>query len=100
MKIKRSISNFGSGSGKTAYKSDLFNVIHWYLAKGNQTEISTSLADCRILLDGIYDLASDESCLEQYTVEEIMAIIEEQKEIAYEQGREAKANEIKACLNI
>jgi hypothetical protein len=100
MKIKRSKENLGSGNGITVYESELFSVVHWNSVDSQQTTIECKFANFEILFDGKHEFYSDEMCLEQYKVQEIIAIIEEQKQISFEEGKEAKINEIKKCLNI
>lgn len=100
IKIARTDKDYGGGSGKTIFESDLFCVIVWKASKGVYTELSCVLnSELEIKFDGVHDLDTDEKGLEQLTVSEIMQIIDYQKSIAFEMGRKDKVKELRRCLD-
>lgn len=99
VRIVRTNKDFGGASGTTILESDLFTVIIWKSSKGIYTELKCELnSDIEIKFEGAYGLDTDEKCLEQLTVSEIIQIIDYQKSEAFERGREDKAREIRKCL--
>lgn len=100
IKIVRTDKDYGGGSGKTIFESNLFTVIVWKASKGTYTELQCELIPgLEIKFAGVQDLDTDEKCLEQLTVSEIIQIIDYQKSEAFEMGRMDKVKEIRRCLD-
>lgn len=101
MKFKRTKKNYGSGSGRVIFESDLFKVVVWHMDGGIKTTIDVRHMDYyKIDFDGKYDFTSDELCMEQLTVDEIKNMIVYERKLAFEEGRQSKINEIKNCLEL
>jgi len=105
MRIKRTRKNYGSGSGKKLFNSDMFRVTLWYHQKDSlRTVIECKLfPDFRneICFDGNHsELTSDALCMEQFTGREILRMIKYQKIESFKEGKSAKAEEILTCLYV
>jgi hypothetical protein len=100
MKIERSTDCYGSGGGREIFESENFRVTHWKKIKGLQTEIRCKLDNSKIKFNGIFDFKSDDECMEQFNADEIMKMIQRQKEISFKAGMDYKAKEIRNCLGI
>ena len=82
------------------FESENFRVTHWKKIKGFQTEIRCKLDNSKIKFNGIFDFKSDDECMEQFNADEIMKMIQRQKEISFKAGMDHKAKEIRNCLGI
>lgn len=101
MKIGRTGKDFGAGSGTEVFESELFRVVLWKLYGGMRTTIEIKLCfGTEMHFEGKPDFTTDELCLEQMEVGEILKMIEEQREQVFEAGKESKVEEFKACLKI
>ena len=103
MKTKRSDKSFGGGSGKEIFESDLFRVVVWKKQKGIRTTIECKMCGFDkkdIQFDGKHEFTSDELCLEQLKVAEVVEMIENQKKQAFAAGRANKAEEIRDALEL
>jgi len=98
MRLERTTKKPGGG-GRTAYSSDSFSVVVWSLAEGAMTTIQCHLTKfLKISFDGECAFRSDDECIEQFTAEEILGVIEVQKGRAFTKGQESKAQQIRDCL--
>ncbi|MCK5020138.1 MAG: hypothetical protein KAS32_24080 [Candidatus Peribacteraceae bacterium] len=91
------------GSGREIFESDLFRVVVWGLQKGIRTSLTRNsnfhyLPD--INFEGRHALTSDTLCMEQLEVAEIVEIIENEKEQAFEAGQEDKILEFKRMFHL
>jgi hypothetical protein len=101
VKLERSAKDYGGGSGREIFESDLFRVVLWGMSKGNRTSVEVKLADrMDIQFDGHHRLLSDDECMAQLTTAEILTIIENQKAESFKEGQRSKASEIRNALNI
>jgi len=100
MIIKRTRKEYGGGSGREIFQSDLFRVAVWTLAKGIRTTITIEGMYYDINFDGRHELVSDKRCMEQLTVTEIKKLINHKEKEAFEAGKQRKINEIKKCLGM
>lgn len=100
MKIERSTDCYGSSCGREVFESENFRVVHWKMVKGLQTEIQCKVDDSKIRFNGVFDFKSDEECIEQFNADEIIKMIQCQKEISFKAGMDYKAKEIRKCLGI
>ena len=99
MKIERTDKEYGGGGGRAIFESDLFRVVVWKLSKGIRTTITSNLhGNCEINFDGNIAFDSDEACMEQFTHNEIIEMIEHQKKVAFRAGEQSKIREIKSCF--
>jgi hypothetical protein len=100
-KLKRTRKNYGGGTGKDTYKSDLFSVTRWKLAKGIKTTIRNKLHwSHEISFDGDIVFDNDAACISQFTPKEILGIIGLQKKEAFKAGEESNARKIHKALGI
>jgi len=99
MRLERTTKKPGGG-GRTAYSSDSFSVVVWSLAEGAMTTtIQCHLTKfLKISFEGECAFRSDDECIEQFTAEEILGVIEVQKGIAFKKGQKSKAQQIRDCL--
>ena len=100
MVIKRTKIEYGGGSGRDIFQSDLFRVVVWTLAKGIKTTINIEGMYYNINFDGKHQFLSDKLCMEQLTIGEIKKLIKCREKEAFEAGKLYKINEIKNCLEI
>jgi len=105
MRIKRTGKNYGGGSGKELFESDMFRVALWHHQKDSlRTVIECKLfPDFRneICFDGNHsELISDVLCIEQFTGHEILRMIKHQRTESFKKGKSAKAEEILASLYV
>lgn len=101
MKQERSIKDYGGGCGRETFRSDTFRVALWKMGKGVRTTIESNLCSgMELQFDGEHSFDSDEVCMEQFEVREILEMIEEQKTTSYEAGRRSKAGELRKVLGI
>ena len=103
MRIKRTKHNCGSGGGRTIFESKLFHVTEWHLNKGIQTVINcdSELMDyLELRFNGKQNFTSDNLCMEQLNMTEILRIIKHQKKQSFEEGKEYKINQIRECLEM
>ncbi len=101
MKIERTDKDFGGGSGSEIYDSGMFRVVVWQLQRGVRTSIECKLCfDLELDFEGSHDFVTDELCMEQVEVCEIIQMIKEQAETSFEEGRESKVAEIRKCLGV
>ena len=99
MKLKRTKKEFGGGSGKGIFESDLFRVVVWYLSKGAKTTINCNLDPwLEISFEGKHEFKSDNECIAQFNAKEILKIIKYQKEVSFEEGERSKSEEIRSAL--
>ena len=100
-KIKRATKDYGGGSGKRIFDSDLFSVTVWNLSGGIRTTISSRVySDMEIHFDGEHDFTSDETCINQFTPSEILYMLDQTQVMSFEGGRLSKASEIRLALDI
>ena len=101
MRIKRTKKDFGGGSGREIFSSPNFRVVVWKLSGGIQTTIKCTLhRNLEIRFNGRHEFTSDNLCMQQFNVREILEMIKAQKEDAFEEGRNAKVAEIQRVLHI
>ena len=105
MKLKRTKKNYGSGSGRSIFESDLFSVTIWKCQKGTKTTLEIVpfpfyREDRTITFDGKHELTSDSLCLEQLTAFDLYKLIKVVRKRAIEEGKKIKAKEIRDCLQI
>jgi len=100
MKIERRLTENGSCIGKTVFNSENFQVIYWSTTKDGFTEIVCKLDGSKIRFNGFCDFKSDDECMEQFSVDEILKMIQSQKEISFKAGMDFKAKEIRRHLGI
>ena len=96
MKVVRTRKNLGGGSGKTPYRSDLFSVTHWNLAKGKQTELSFDGGRARFA--GHVKLASDKDCISVMTPAEISRWVSERDRASFRAGRNSIREEFREMM--
>jgi hypothetical protein len=94
----------GCSKSKSIFKSDIFNVSVWTHQTGNKkTDIECkSLPDGlnHIYLKGEHILDSEEKCLAQYSFQEIILMLDCQKENGIKEGKALKILELKKCLSV
>ena len=100
MKIERSTEDYGGGGGKTTFESENFRVILWNLGKGKQTEIECKLNHSEIRFNGVFDFKSDDECMSQFSVGEILEMIAYQKRESFKAGMTYKSRQIRECIEI
>ena len=101
MKIKRTKKDYGGGSGRGIYESETFRAVLWDFGNdGFRTTIKCKLSDDEIHFDGKQEFISDKTCMEQFTVKEILQMVRSQKEISFKNGLQSKINELKNCLEL
>jgi hypothetical protein len=100
-KLERTDENYGSGSGCGVFESDLFRVTWWRMNGGRKrTLLDIRNSDDEIQFDGHQELKSDEDCLNQVSVAEIVSLIESVKRDGIRQGKRTKIREIKEVLDL
>ena len=102
MILKRTLDDFGGGSGHSTFESDLFRVVQWRHHENKSTTIECKLIPFHddIRFDGVETFKSDADCMEQFTVVEIVKMISCQKELSFKAGQQDKIEELKNCLKI
>ena len=101
MRTKRTNKDFGGGSGRGIFESELFRVVVWSLGKGIKTTISCQQGyGMEISFEGTHNFTTDKLCIEQLNPSEILRLLKWMKEESFEQGQDSKAAEIKKCLGI
>jgi hypothetical protein len=102
MKYERTFDDFGGGSGKRVFESELFKVIWWNHAMGPR--IRTTLEDLNTEIEaqfeGHIELDTDSKCIEQLTPEEIILIIDRHGEDQFRKGKKEKLKEIQEVLGL
>lgn len=95
--MERTTKEYGGGSGKEVFASELFRVVIWNMTHGFKTVISYGSHE-EISFDGIHDdkFNSNEKCMNIFTFPEILTIIHHQENVGYEKGRTNAIKEIKS----
>ena len=104
MKLERSTKDYGGGSGRETFESNLFRVVFWRMSKGTRTVIEFKMINPmsynELIFDGKVDFDSDEKCFEQLEMSEILKAIEYQKELSFDDGKEHNADAIRKILGV
>jgi len=99
-KLKRTMKDYGGGTGRNIFESDYFSVTSWRLAKGLRTTIRPKHTYVDINFDGDIHFSSDDDCFSQMTAEEIIDMIKAIKTDAFDAGRMSKLRELKRVFEI
>lgn len=100
IKLERSAKEYGGGSGSERFESDLFRVVLWRLHGGERTTINIKITHKEIHFDGDKTFLSDDDCMVQLNIEEIISMINAEKDKSFEAGRKSKVDEFKKVLSI
>lgn len=100
MKIERSDKEYGSGSGREIYSSDIFRVVLWGMSNGVRTvvEFNRSFHRFEAIFDGKHDFKSDDDCMEQLTTLEIIDYVRFCEEESFKKGRNSIRKDLKRLM--
>ena len=103
MKIPRATEEYGGGTGKTTYESDLFRVVLWRLNNGKKHKTCIEIKSCcggEMGFDGKHTFINDSECVGQMNADEILEAFAEIKRTNHNKGLADKAKEIRKALAI
>ena len=101
MRVKRASENYSGGGGTTFYDSDMFLVILWNFKPEKVTEIQVKGEVVpRIRLAGVIPIHSDDDCIEQFTAEEVRALLKTTYNRGLRRGRQEKVEEMLGVLGL